>query len=199
MCGFGINRKCIKMKMLPLNKIGVLKIIELTDKREKKNPARGHIIYCRPLVVGVYEMEKRPDTETYEEWFQQTVNVSNDIYPEDILDKLIINSIEDNGCFNLRIMNRLMLTDMDSEELELYKKRTHQIIDFSISINTSGFDWYTSALCKNLNSYQFKLHFFIEIDDKVLFRNMIFNAEYEEFEKTEIEKLMKSNSVFMIL
>jgi hypothetical protein len=185
--------------MLPLNKIGILKIIELTNKRKMNNPARGHIIYCRPLVFGVYEMTKRPDTETYEEWFQQTIAVNNDIYPEDVLDKLILKSIENNGCFNPRVMNRLMLTDMNGEELNLYKKRTHKTIDFSISVNTSGLDWYSSALCKNLNGYQFELHFFVEIDDEFLFRNMFFDAEYEEVEKIEIEKLMKSNSVFMPL
>lgn len=185
--------------MLPLNKIGVLKTIELTDKRKVNNSAIGHIIYCRPLVHGVYEMKKRPETKTYEEWFRQNVAANNDIYPEDVLDRLIVNSIENNGNFNFRIMNRLMLTDVDSEELNLYKKRPHQITDFSISINTSGLDWYDSALRKNLNSYQFKLHFFIEIDDKILFRNMIFDAEYEEVEKNELEKTMKMKTVFITL
>lgn len=198
MCGFGINNKC-NMEMLPLNKIGILKILELTDKKNERNPARGHIIYCRPLVLGLYEMTIRPDTETYEGWFQQAIATNNDIYPEDMLDKLIIKSIENNGCFNFRVINRLMLTDMDSEELNLYKKRTCQTIDFNISENTSGLDWYSSALRKNLTGYQIRLHFFTEIDDKNLFRNMFFDAEYEESEKSEIEKLMKSNSVFIAL
>lgn len=187
------------MEMLPLNKIGVLKIIELTDKRNVNNPARGHIIYCRPLVLGVYETKKRPETKTYEEWFQQQVAPSNDIYPEDILDRLIIKSIENNESFNFRIMTRLMFADMDNEELNLYKKRSHQIIDFSISINTSGLDWHIPPLCGNLYSNQFKLYFFVEFDDKVLFRNMFFASEYNEDEKSEIEKIMKLKPIFISL